>query len=408
MPLAIELAAARIKLLPPERSWPGSSTSWTLLTAGARDLPERQQTLRGAIAWSYDLLDDGARRLLDRLSVLPRRVRPRDGGGRLRPGDGARRRRHRRDRRARGPEPRPGRGGPTASRGSRCSRRSASSPPRGSRPAARRRRSGRATRDAYVALAEPAAPRAVRRRPAALAGATRAGARQPAGRPRLGDAPNRDRPVAAGLAFLLWRFWQKRGYLDEARRRLDAMAAKPAGRRTSRSLRRQFARGARRDRLLAGRLSRRPSRWYEEALELWREPSATRREIANALYNRVVLGPHRDHERATSTRMSWPTAGRCSRRRSSSTAELGDTAGEGNILWGLGSYYYFIGRRGRGRAVVHRGPRAPPGVRRADDGGLVAAHARPVRDRPARLRRGARESGATPCATSTRLATSPG
>ena len=41
-----------------------------LLTAGARDLPERQQTLRGAIGWSYDLLDEGARRLVDRLSVF--------------------------------------------------------------------------------------------------------------------------------------------------------------------------------------------------------------------------------------------------------------------------------------------------------------------------------------------------
>ena len=70
MPLAIELAAARIKLLTPTRSWPGSSTTWPSLTAGSRDLPERQQTLRGAIAWSYDLLDDGARRLLDRLSVF--------------------------------------------------------------------------------------------------------------------------------------------------------------------------------------------------------------------------------------------------------------------------------------------------------------------------------------------------
>lgn len=41
-----------------------------LLTTGARDLPARQQTLRGAIAWSYDLLDDPARRLLARFSVF--------------------------------------------------------------------------------------------------------------------------------------------------------------------------------------------------------------------------------------------------------------------------------------------------------------------------------------------------
>ena len=37
---------------------------------GASELPSRRQTLRGAIAWSYDILDEGARRLLDRLSVF--------------------------------------------------------------------------------------------------------------------------------------------------------------------------------------------------------------------------------------------------------------------------------------------------------------------------------------------------
>ena len=70
MPLAIELAAARIKLLTPDQILARLEHHLDLLTAGSRDLPERQQTLRGAIAWSYDLLDDGARRLVDRLSVF--------------------------------------------------------------------------------------------------------------------------------------------------------------------------------------------------------------------------------------------------------------------------------------------------------------------------------------------------
>jgi predicted ATPase/class 3 adenylate cyclase len=70
MPLAIELAAARIKLLSPDQILARLEHHLSLLTAGSRDLPERQQTLRGAIAWSYDLLDDGARRLVDRLSVF--------------------------------------------------------------------------------------------------------------------------------------------------------------------------------------------------------------------------------------------------------------------------------------------------------------------------------------------------
>ncbi len=70
MPLAIELAAARIKLLTPDQILARLEHHLALLTAGSRDLPERQQTLRGAIAWSYDLLDDGAKRLVDRLSVF--------------------------------------------------------------------------------------------------------------------------------------------------------------------------------------------------------------------------------------------------------------------------------------------------------------------------------------------------
>ena len=70
MPLAIELAAARIKLLTPDQILARLEHHLTLLTAGSRDLPERQQTLRGAIAWSYDLLDEGAKLLVDRLSVF--------------------------------------------------------------------------------------------------------------------------------------------------------------------------------------------------------------------------------------------------------------------------------------------------------------------------------------------------
>ena len=62
MPLAIELAAARIKLLTPDAILGRLEHQLGVLAAGSRDLPERQQTLRGAIAWSYDLLDDDQRR----------------------------------------------------------------------------------------------------------------------------------------------------------------------------------------------------------------------------------------------------------------------------------------------------------------------------------------------------------
>jgi predicted ATPase/DNA-binding CsgD family transcriptional regulator len=70
LPLAVELAAARVKLLPPAMLLARLEHSLPLLVGGARDLPERQQTLRATIAWSYGLLGGGARRLLAACSVF--------------------------------------------------------------------------------------------------------------------------------------------------------------------------------------------------------------------------------------------------------------------------------------------------------------------------------------------------
>ena len=70
LPLAIELAAARVKLLPPQAILPRLDHSLGLLTGGSRDLPDRQQALRATIAWSYELLTEGARRLLAMCSVF--------------------------------------------------------------------------------------------------------------------------------------------------------------------------------------------------------------------------------------------------------------------------------------------------------------------------------------------------
>ena len=70
LPLAIELAAARIKLLSPQAMCSRLSNPLKFLTGGARNLPERQRTLRGAIAWSHALLDEGEQALFARLSVF--------------------------------------------------------------------------------------------------------------------------------------------------------------------------------------------------------------------------------------------------------------------------------------------------------------------------------------------------
>jgi predicted ATPase len=70
LPLAVELAAARVRLLPPQALASRLDERFSLLTGGARDLPQRQQTLRNTLEWSFGLLPAGEQALFARLGVF--------------------------------------------------------------------------------------------------------------------------------------------------------------------------------------------------------------------------------------------------------------------------------------------------------------------------------------------------
>jgi predicted ATPase len=70
LPLAIELAAARVRLLPPQALLARLDHRFSLLTGGARDLPERQRTLRNTLDWSFGLLSPAEQELFARLGVF--------------------------------------------------------------------------------------------------------------------------------------------------------------------------------------------------------------------------------------------------------------------------------------------------------------------------------------------------
>ncbi|MFI1223758.1 MULTISPECIES: BTAD domain-containing putative transcriptional regulator [unclassified Streptomyces] len=76
LPLALELAAARLRTLSLTDLADGLSDRFALLTTGHRTASSRHRTLRGVIAWSWDLLDEDARTVADRIAVLPGSVTP--------------------------------------------------------------------------------------------------------------------------------------------------------------------------------------------------------------------------------------------------------------------------------------------------------------------------------------------
>ncbi len=150
--------------------------------------------------------------------------------------------------------------------------------------------------------------------------------------------------IAIGLAFRLWRFWQKRGHLQEARRRLDEIAAKPwAADDPAGEARLLEALGgiAYWQGDLLGALPP-----YRRALELWRE-IGDRQEIANALYNLAFT-----YNMDTNNQVVAPTYDLRYGRGLLEEAlgiyrELDDQHGVGNVLWALGSADMFANENER-------------------------------------------------------------
>ena len=334
MPLAIELAAARVKLLAPDAILARLEHQLGMLAAGSRDLPERQQTLRGAIAWSHELLTPGERRLMARLSVFVGgceldsaeavcgpaseldgldvldglmsladqsivRAEEIDGATRFRMLD--------------------------TIREFAAEQLSAA----GERAAIERRHA-----DTFVDLAERLTP--------LLSGEEQ---RRWLGRLERDHDNIRavldrataaaDGPTAIRLGFAMWRYWQKRGHLAEARRRLQAIADAPWS----------HGEPVLRARLMealggvawwqADLAAMAPA--YQEALAIW-EGLGDGREIANALYNdsfryAVNTNPgESDPDGLGFAQMH---------RARDLAAAADDERGRANATWGIGNWLYF-------------------------------------------------------------------
>jgi predicted ATPase/class 3 adenylate cyclase len=340
MPLAIELAAARTKLLTPDQILARLEHHLDLLTAGSRDLPERQQTLRGAIGWSYDLLDDGARRLVDRLSVFR-------GGFDLEMAE-----------RVCGPADEVG--GDVVERVGELVDQSLVRLDEGHTESAPEARFAMletireyaaemlASRGDAVVIADRHA--AAMLELAQMAAPRLSGDDQRTWLDRLEREHDNmraaldwaiakpDPTLGARLATSLWRFWQQRGYLNEARARFEridseAWTVDPVDR----------ARFAEAYGGVAYWQSDAPTsrRLYDEALARWRE-IGDRREIANALYNRAYADMIDIMEgKVAPPESGSPVPTPLLDEALATYQELGDKGGEGNILWALGSVYYF-------------------------------------------------------------------
>ncbi|MEO8462686.1 MAG: hypothetical protein ABI555_05705, partial [Chloroflexota bacterium] len=336
MPLAIELAAARVKLLTPDAILARLDHQLNVLAAGARDLPARQQTLRGAIAWSYDLLDEPDQRLLDRLSVFA-------GGFDLDACEVIG-----------GPADEIGRDvldGLMALADQSLIRSLDADPPRFAmletiREFAAEMLDGRSDAAAirarhtswFLDLVERTAPRlssSEQRAELELLEREHDNIRAVLDRaPTVGDGA-----CAIRVAFGMWRFWQKRGHLYEARRRLEAIAATPWS-RDDPALRARLMEALGGVCWWQANLSAMKVA-YREALDIWRE-LGDRVEIANALYNYSFAFAVGDDPTVDPRAADPENEGQHAQEEALAIyRELGDLRGQANVLWGMGNRDYF-------------------------------------------------------------------
>jgi predicted ATPase/class 3 adenylate cyclase len=354
LPLAIELAAARVRLLAPSQILERLEQQLAILASSSRDLPDRQRTLRGAIAWSTELLDDDQRRLLARLStfrggwtlgtaeaVVHRPVRlsveTLDGLADL-VDQSLVRRVDEADQEARFDM-------------LESVREFAAELLEAAGETASLREAHAAV---FLALAREAAPhlqaadqRAWLDRLEVDHDNLRAALTWAVGVP--------DPATAVGLAFALWRFWQQRGYLDEARQRLDDMAGR--GWDLDAELRARLAETLGGVAYWQGDLE--PSaRWYDEALEIRRAAAdggrESQRELANALYNRGYVFVAAAIQAPAPAPPPDPAARSMLEEALAIYERLDDAGGQADLLWGLGGYHMFEGSAGAAEADFRR------------------------------------------------------
>jgi predicted ATPase/class 3 adenylate cyclase len=350
LPLAIELAAARLRLLSPQAILARLGDRLSLLSGGARDLPARQQTLRAAITWSYDLLDSGERDLFERVGVFM-------GGWTLDAaeavcGEGL------------GLDILEGLGS--------LSEKSLVRPQEDSHGDARFLML-ETIRDYSVErfAARPDAG-ALRERHAAWFLAFAEGMATSVGSEDRGrqllqlddDHDNlraaltwylgEDRlPEAARLAVALWRFWQQRGHLLEGRQRVDALlAAEERLHQLTPQLRMALLTAAGGIAYWQGDMGATHSR-YREGLELARA-HGTRAELAEALYNfSFAPAPVRENPN-TWFQLLATEAPPIVREAAGIFRELGDAAGEAKSSWGLGTYLLYGAQYAEAEQVLLR------------------------------------------------------